>query len=623
MTKSPFSSASQNSESPHVTDRAPASAVSPPASGRREGGSAAEAAASADDATADYSPIVDRQRRRRRTFAIISHPDAGKTTLTEKLLLFGGSIEIAGAVRGRKTQRSATSDWMELEKQRGISVSSTVLTCEFEGVQINLLDTPGHHDFSEDTYRTLMAADAAVMVIDLAKGVESQTEKLFKVCALRKIPVLTFVNKVDREGMSPLAVLDEIERKFSIGTSPVNWPIGTGADFCGFVDLANRQCHLFPDRNNDRRIQAVHLPFAEFQASNAADLSAQLSQQSGAQRFVTKAVGDDLIKSEVHANVCEEVELLADAGSPLDPEAFLAGLQTPVFFGSALTNLGVEYFLRSFIQLCPPPGDRLSQLGPIPVARPDFAGFVFKIQANLDPRHRDRVAFARVCAGQFRRDMEVTIARNGKKIRLPRALKIFGQDRETMDEAFPGDVIGLVCPGAFQLGDTLYTGERIFYEALPQFTPEYFAVLDCKDTSRRKQFDRGLSQLVEEGAVQVFHDTFAASKELILAAVGELQFDVVRFRLESEYNAPTQLSMKPYGTVRWITAQPDAVRQIKLPFQAKLVRDQLGYTAVLLKSEWEAQMVARDNPTMRFDSVRIATFEQLASEAAGELSERR
>jgi len=576
-----------------------------------------------ESATAEFSPTVERERKRRRTFAIISHPDAGKTTLTEKLLLFGGSIEVAGAVRGRKTQRSATSDWMELEKQRGISVSSTVLTCEFEGVQINLLDTPGHHDFSEDTYRTLMAADAAVMVIDLAKGVESQTEKLFKVCALRKIPVLTFVNKVDREGMGPLEVLDEIERKFSIGTSPVNWPIGTGAEFCGFVDLANRQCHLFPERNNDRRIQAMVVPFEEFQSVDPAELSANLSQQSAGQRFATKSAGADFLQPEVHRSVCEDVQLLAEAGSPLDQEAFLAGLQTPVFFGSALTNLGVEYFLRNFIQLCPPPGDRLSQLGPIPASRPDFAGFVFKIQANLDPRHRDRVAFARVCAGQFRRDMEVTIARNGKKIRLPRALKIFGQDRETMDEAFPGDVIGLVCPGAFQLGDTLYTGERIFYEALPQFSPEFFAVLECRDTSRRKQFDRGLSQLVEEGAVQVFHDTFAASKELILAAVGELQFDVVRFRLESEYNAPTQLSMKPYGTVRWITAKPEAVKQIKLPYQAKLVRDQLGYPAVLLKSEWEAQMVARDNPSIRFDSVRISTFEQLASQVNDDLSERR
>lgn len=562
-----------------------------------------------------FDPKVDSERQRRRTFAIISHPDAGKTTLTEKLLLFGGSIEVAGAVRGRKSQRAATSDWMELEKQRGISVSSTVLTCEYQGVQINLLDTPGHHDFSEDTYRTLMAADAAVMVIDLAKGVETQTEKLFKVCALRKIPVLTFVNKVDREGMAPLEVLAEIERKFSIGTVPINWPIGTGPDFCGFVDLLNQVAHLFPHRNNDRRIQAEKMPWSDFLQATREELNARLASRETDSKIAMTSAGSELLSEEVHTAVCEDVELVGSTDQSFDSEAFLAGLQTPVFFGSALTNLGVEYFLQNFINLCPPPSDRLSQLGPIPASRSDFAGFVFKIQANLDPRHRDRVAFARVCAGQFKRDMEVTIARNGKKIRLPRALKIFGQDRQTMDEAFPGDIIGLVCPGAFQLGDTLFNGEKIFYEALPQFTPEYFASLECKDTSRRKQFDRGLSQLMEEGAVQIFHDTFASSKELILAAVGELQFDVVRFRLESEYNAPTQLNMKPYGTVRWITAKSEDVKKIKLPFQAKLVKDQLGYNAVLLKSEWEAQMVARDNPNIRFDSIRISSFEQLAAES--------
>ncbi len=567
---------------------------------------------------ADFSPLVDQQRKRRRTFAIISHPDAGKTTLTEKLLLFGGSIEIAGAVRGRKSQRAATSDWMELEKQRGISVSSTVLTCEYAGTQINLLDTPGHHDFSEDTYRTLMAADAAVMVIDLAKGVETQTEKLFKVCALRKIPVLTFVNKVDREGMAPLGVLDEIERKFSIGTVPINWPIGTGQDFCGFVDLNGKQAHLFPERNNDRRIQPVVMEWDEFAAASPEDINGRLAKRASQERFATQSMAANLLQPEVHHGVYEDVELLGEASANFDREAFLAGLQTPVFFGSALTNMGVEYFLQNFINLCPPPGDRLSQVGLVPASRSDFAGFVFKIQANLDPRHRDRVAFARVCAGQFVRDMEVTISRNGKKVRLPRALKIFGQDRQTMDEAYPGDVIGLVCPGAFQLGDTLYTGQPLFYEALPQFTPEHFASLECTDTSRRKQFDRGLSQLVEEGAVQVFHDTFAASKELILAAVGELQFDVVRFRMESEYGVATTIIRKPYGTVRWITAKPDEVRQIKLPFQAKLVRDQLGYSAVLLKSEWEAQMVVRDNPKIRFDSIRISSFEQLALEGQRE-----
>jgi len=577
----------------------------------------------------DFSPLVDQERQRRRTFAIISHPDAGKTTLTEKLLLFGGSLEVAGAVRGRKSQRAATSDWMELEKQRGISVSSTVLTCEYQGIQINLLDTPGHHDFSEDTYRTLMAADAAVMVIDLAKGVEAQTEKLFKVCALRKIPVLTFVNKVDRQGLTPWEVLEEIERKFSISTVPMNWPLGSGEDFGGFVDLEKRQVHLFPQRDNARRIQALVLDWSEFLTANhdsgnlvLSESAAGDSAQSAGPAELALSGGTDWQRIlELRESAQEEIELLTEAGSGLDPKSFLSGQQSPVFFGSALNNLGVEYFLQNFLRLCPPPGDRLSQAGPISASRPEFAGFVFKIQANLDPRHRDRVAFARVCAGHFQRDMEVTVARDGKKIRLPRALRIFGQDRQTMDEAFPGDVIGLVCPGAFQLGDTLYVGPRIQYEALPQFTPEYFAVLECRDTSRRKQFDRGLAQLVEEGAVQVFHDSMAVSRELILAAVGELQFDVVRFRLESEYQTPTHISPRPYGTVRWLNGTPDALKRIKLPFQAKLVKDQLGYPAVLLKSEWEAQLVARDNPAIRFDSIRVLTFEELdlpASSSAGE-----
>ncbi|MGN6544714.1 MAG: peptide chain release factor 3, partial [Aureliella sp.] len=464
------------------------------------------------------NPTVDRETRRRRTFAIISHPDAGKTTLTEKLLLFGGSIEIAGAVRGRKTQRSATSDWMELEKQRGISVSSTVLSFEYGGCQINLLDTPGHHDFSEDTYRTLMAADAAVMVIDLAKGVETQTEKLFRVCALRKIPVLTFVNKVDRPGMAPLEVLDEIERKFGIQAVPQNWPIGCGHEFCGIVDLQDEQVHLFQERDGLRRTQ--------HKVTSLDELAAAHENPS----VVTAA--------------SEDIELIQTAGTTLDMAKVLRGEQSPVFFGSALTNFGVEFFLQAFLKLCPPPGNRESLSGPVAANRSEFAGFVFKIQSNLDPRHRDRVAFVRVCAGRFERDMEVVVARSGKKLRLPRALRIFGRERETMDEAYPGDIVGLVNPGEFQLGDTICQGDAIHYEPLPQFAPEFFAVLSCSDTSRRKQFDRGLQQLVEEGTVQVFHDARATKREMILAAVGELQFDVVRFRLESEYYTQTSISCR-------------------------------------------------------------------------------
>ncbi|QDV66958.1 Peptide chain release factor 3 [Rosistilla carotiformis] len=529
---------------------------------------------------------VESQRMRRRTFAIISHPDAGKTTLTEKLLLFGNSIETAGAVRGRKSERGATSDWMDLEKQRGISVSSTALTFEFAGFQVNLLDTPGHHDFSEDTYRTLMAADAAVMVIDLAKGIESQTEKLFRVCALRKIPVLTFVNKVDRRGRSPLEILDEIERKFSIEPVPQNWPLGSGEDFRGFVDLQDDSVHLFDERNSSRRISPKVVQWSDLES-------------------IEPSIASDLIEA-----TGEEVDLVRMAGATLERERFLDGSQTPVFFGSALTNFGIEHFLHGFLKLCPPPGTRQQVEGSLPEASSSFSGFIFKIQANLDPRHRDRVAFLRVCSGMFQRDMEVTIARSMKKIRLARAFRIFGQDRQTLDEAYPGDIIGLVCPGEFRLGDTLCQDEIIHHEGLPQFSPEFFAVLGCADTSRRKQFDRGLTQLVEEGAIQVFHDAHAKQREMMLAAVGELQFDVVRYRLESEYNAPTTLSWRPYKMVRWFNATAEQKAKLRLPFSSKLALDQFGQDAILLQSKWDESVLHRENPDIRFEEMRVASHER-------------
>lgn len=526
----------------------------------------------------NISPTIQREVSRRRTFAIISHPDAGKTTLTEKLLLFGGCLDVAGAVRGRKTQRTATSDWMELEKQRGISVSSTVLAFEFEGYQINLLDTPGHHDFSEDTYRTLMAADCAVMVIDLAKGVESQTEKLFRVCALRRIPVLTFVNKVDRYGQEPLAILGEIETKLGIEPVPQNWPLGTGLDFRGVVDVATRTAHLFDEKKGDRRIGCDSVPLAQLDDGAAAP--------------------------GCLAQVREEIELLSAAGATFDREAFLAGRMSPVFFGSALTNWGVEHFLRGFLTLCPPPGDRDSDAGPVAAGRPEFAGFVFKIQANLDPRHRDRVAFVRVCAGRFQREMEVLHPRSGKSIRLRRAHRVFGQERETMDEAFAGDIIGLVNPGEFHLGDTICEGAPLNFEPLPQFSPEFFALLKCPDTARRKQFGRGLQQLLEEGAIQMFVDPQAARAEPILAAVGELQFDVVRFRLESEYNTQTEIKWLPFKLARWVHGGADRLRDLYLPYTARLVRDQFDHHVVLLQSVWDTDYLQRENPQVEFSPMR-------------------
>ncbi len=526
---------------------------------------------------------VAREVARRRTFAIISHPDAGKTTLTEKLLLFGGCIDVAGAVRGRKSQRAATSDWLELEKQRGISVSSTVLTFEFEAHQINLLDTPGHHDFSEDTYRTLMAADCAVMVIDLAKGIETQTEKLFRVCAMRGIPVITFVNKVDRPGLSPLAILAEIETKFGIDAVPHNWPLGTGADFSGVIELEAKKAHLFDERDANRRIA--------YRTVDVAELAMEAH-----------------IPSESVRHALEEVELLSEAGVPFAREGFLTGKLTPVFFGSALTNYGVEHFLRAFLDLCPPPHARESDTGRVSAERKEFAGFVFKIQANLDPRHRDRIAFIRVCSGRFRRDMEVVHSRTGKKLRLRRAHRLFGQERETMDEAYPGDIIGLVNPGEFRLGDTICEGPTVNFEPLPQFSPENFATLRCRSSERRKQFRQGLEQLLEEGAIQAFTDSSATCRDLLLAAVGELQFDVVRYRLENEYDTATDIQWLPFKLARWTEDDPELLRTLRLPYSAKLVRDQIGHPAVLFHSKWDLNYAEQENPGVGFSSVRLSAL---------------
>jgi peptide chain release factor 3 len=517
------------------------------------------------------------QAQRRRTFAIISHPDAGKTTLTEKLLLYGGCVDVAGAVRGRKTQRAATSDWMELERQRGISVSSTVLSFDFEGHRVNLLDTPGHQDFSEDTYRTLMAADCAVMVIDLAKGVEIQTEKLFRVCAMRGLPVLTLVNKTDRPGKQTLEVLADIESRLGIEPIPFNWPLGTGYDFRGIVDVATGTAHLFSLGGGEHRVSYRSLPLSQL---NDHDVQPSALQQT-----------------------VEELDLLRAAGAGFDRERFLTGKQSPVFFGSALNNMGIEHFLKAFLELCPPPGDRRSDRGSVAAGRSDFSGFIFKIQANLDPRHRDRVAFVRVCSGRFVRDMEVIHSRTGKKIRLPRAHRLFAQDRETMEEAFPGDIVGLVNPGEFRLGDTICQGSPVTFEPLPEFPAEFFAMLRCSDTSRRKQFDKGLHQLVEEGAIQAFSRPGAAQSELILAAVGQLQFDVIQFRLESEYGAKTTLEWLPYKLVRWIQDAPADGEKMRLPYSAKKVRDRHGRWAVLFNSQWEADHTARDNPAIRLSEV--------------------
>lgn len=527
----------------------------------------------------ETDPVVLRELNRRRTFAIISHPDAGKTTLTEKLLLYGGCIEAAGAVRGRKNQRGATSDWMELERQRGISVSSTVLAFDYEGTEINLLDTPGHKDFSEDTYRTLVAADCAVMVLDLANGVESQTEKLFNVCRLRGIPVITFINKVDRPGKETLEILEDIESKLEIVPVAMNWPLGTGFEFHGVVDLKTQQVSLFESRDNVRRLASRQFSVEELQN---VELPPRILDQ-----------------------MTEEVELLREAGTPWDEELFLAGQITPVFFGSALTNYGVEDFLRGFLTYGPPPRDCVSDRGTIAAARKDFSGFVFKIQANLDPRHRDRVAFVRVCSGTFRREMEVFHPRSGRKIRMKRAHRVFGQERATVEEAYPGDIVGLVNPGEFLLGDTICEGEVMTYPPLPQFSPEFFAMMVCKDTGRRKQFERGLSQLLEEGAIQVFHTANSSVRQTVLAAVGELQFDVVRYRLQSEYDTETEVRWLNYKVARWVQQKPNTSTPLELLSSSREVVDQYDQTAVLFQSDWEADHCQKQNPDWDFLSMQF------------------
>ena len=532
----------------------------------------------------EVDPNVREQVKIRRTFAIISHPDAGKTTLTEKLLLYSGYLNVAGSVRARKNQRAVTSDWMAMERERGISITSTVLNINFRGFQINLLDTPGHQDFSEDTYRTLTAADCAVMVIDAAKGIEAQTEKLFKVCALRKIPIITFINKMDRPGSEPLKLLSEIESVLGIGASPLNWPIGSGSDFRGVYDRLQKKALIFESVAHG----SLQVP------TTALDLDKLSPPSEG-------GVG---LEPEMAQTLRDEVDLLEGAGHPFTREAFLKADVTPVFFGSALTNFGIEPFLQAFLEFAPPPGARPSDKGPIPADRTDFAGFIFKIQANMDPRHRDRIAFVRVCSGRFVRDMNVLHVQSGESMRVSRSLKLFANNRESMDEAYPGDIIGMVNPGHFHLGDTLCEGKPFQYNGLPQFSPEHFAILSCNETLKRKQFTKGIEQLVEEGAIQILENPDAFRKEPILAAVGQLQFEVVQYRLEAEYGAKTSLQKLPYSLARWVTGKPEDVAALQLPTSGMKTLDRDGTVVALFGGKWELEYCMKQNPNLEFKNVR-------------------
>lgn len=525
------------------------------------------------DGTGRSAPSLKSEVARRRTFAIISHPDAGKTTLTEKLLLYGGAIHLAGAVKARRAARHATSDWMELEKQRGISVTSSVLSFEYRGSRINLLDTPGHQDFSEDTYRTLAAADAAVMLIDSAKGVEAQTKKLFHVCRQRGIPIFTFVNKLDRHGREPLEIMDELEQVLGIRSCPMNWPIGMGPGFRGIYDRRSAKIHLF--------------------GSSGKHGGAVVASQTG-------SVDDPALRQAIgeveHQRLVDDTEMLDIAGDPFDHERVLAGQLSPLYFGSAMTNFGVEPFLRSFLELAPPPGPRATKTGEIQPDAEGFSGFVFKIQANMDPSHRDRIAFIRVVSGRFTKGMTAKLLRTGKDVRLANPTAFMAQERTVLEEAYAGDVIGLYDPGIFRIGDTLVEKAQEAFEGIPRFSPEHFMQVRVKDAMRRKQLKAGLDQLSEEGAIQVFQLRGQGDRDPILGAVGALQFDVLEFRLKNEYGVDIVMSRLPYSIARWIVptetggdgAKPAAIKpsDYERGDSSVFVTDQDGAPMVLFRNEW-------------------------------------
>jgi peptide chain release factor 3 len=523
---------------------------------------------------ADLLPELDREVARRRTFAIISHPDAGKTTLTEKLLLYAGAIELAGAVRGRKNARPVVSDWMDMERERGISISSTAIEFELDDHKCTLLDTPGHNDFSEDTYRTLLAVDSVIMVIDAAKGIEAQTRKLFEVCRLRRLPILTFINKLDQPGLDPFALIDDIERTLGIPAAPMNWPIGSGDRFHGVYDRRRRVARLH-SRDAERR---RHAP------ETLLDL------------------GDPRLDETIGEAACRElreaVHLLDEASVRFDRASYDRGDQTPVFFGSALVNVGLDPLLEALIALAPPPGARDAEGGSIAPVRPEFSGFVFKIQANMDPRHRDRIAFVRVCSGRLTKGMVVGHARLGTSVRLARTSRFFGRARQTVESAYPGDVVGLVNPGRFAIGDTLFSGPRVAFPAIPRFPAEHFATLRLRDV-RFKQFDEGVRQLEEEGLMQVLYPR-TGRREPIVGVVGALQFDMIEARLKSEYGVTSRTDGLPHKFARWIEGAPEDVAQLRLPARGVVETvDRQERPVLLLESDWELRYCAQENPRLR------------------------
>ncbi|MDF1752005.1 MAG: peptide chain release factor 3 [Verrucomicrobiales bacterium] len=524
-----------------------------------------------------------REISRRRTFAIISHPDAGKTTLTEKLLLYGGAIGLAGSVTSKKEQQSTSSDWMAMEKERGISVSSTVLQFEYNDCVVNLLDTPGHHDFSEDTYRVLSAVDSAVMVIDAGKGIEPQTLKLFEVCRRRGVPIFVFINKMDRPSRPPLELIDELERVLGLAPAPINWPLGDGPRFRGVFDREKDEVNLFE-----------RTPHGAYKAP-----------------IEVAGIGDEQIREklsdDLYETVTQEIELLDGVTETLDIERVLAGEQMPIYFGSAMNNFGVQNMLESFLELAPPPAGRVSDEEMIAPKTDSFSGFVFKIQANMNPRHRDRAVFVRIVSGIFERDMQVIDQRSGKKVRLANAQKLFGQDRETLDTAYAGDILALVGNYNFLIGDTLTSDQKITYNEMPRFTPECFTYVLNKDTANIKRYRSGMEQLMKEGVAQAYDVYGSAQRVPLLGAVGPLQFEVLKARLESEYSVETRLEQSPWTVVQWVQEkEPDTSRgeqdppKVQLPSGSSIAKDQDGQWVVLLPAKYLVKILHDRNDHLNF-----------------------
>ena len=521
--------------------------------------------------TQAFKDMLHQQVEKRRTFAIISHPDAGKTTLTEKLLLYGGAIRSAGSVKARKSDRHATSDWMEIEKQRGISVTSSAMQFDFDGFRINILDTPGHQDFSEDTYRVLVAADSAVMLIDAAKGVEAQTIKLFKVCRMRNIPIFTFVNKMDRAAKDPFALMEELEQVLGIRSCPINWPIGVDGDFQGVFHRDTRMVELYTGGDHGQKmVEKTDIPLDDPSLSN-------------------------YINESYIERLKEEIELLDVAGDEFNLDAVRRGELTPLFFGSAITNFGVEPFLKRFLQYTTPPLPRMSDLGEVSPEEPYFSGFIFKIQANRNPAHRDRLAFMRIVSGAFEKGMEVWHSGTGKPVALKQPQQFMADEREAVEEAWAGDIIGLFDPGIYQLGDTLSTGPKMHYENIPVFAPEHFNRVRPVDSMKRKQFQKGINQLAEEGAIQTFTRTETGKEEFLVGVVGVLQFEVLEHRMKTEYQADIVRESQPFHYVRWVVKTPKPVEDLKLTSTSGRAKDSRGRDVLLFENEWSIRLACENN----------------------------